>query len=93
MKLAPLGVFGLIGVTVSKFGLASLIPLGKLIITVYGAMFFFVFFVLGFIAKMAGTSIISLMKLLKDELILVYYSKFWSRFTKTYGKDGGVWLS
>lgn len=72
MKLAPLGVFGLIGVTVSKFGLASLIPLGKLIITVYGAMFFFVFFVLGFIAKMAGTSIISLMKLLKDELILAY---------------------
>ncbi|WP_346967089.1 cation:dicarboxylate symporter family transporter [Clostridium perfringens] len=72
MKLAPLGVFGLIGVTVSKFGLASLIPLGKLIITVYGAMFFFVFFVLGFIAKMAGTSIISLIKLLKDELILAY---------------------
>lgn len=72
MKLAPLGVFGLIGVTVSKFGLASLIPLGKLIITVYGAMFLFVFFVLGFIAKMAGTSIISLIKLLKDELILAY---------------------
>ncbi len=72
MKLAPLGVFGLIGVTVSKFGLASLIPLGKLIITVYGAMFFFVFFVLGFVAKMAGTSIISLIKLLKDELILAY---------------------
>ena len=72
MKLAPLGVFGLIGVTVAKFGLASLIPLGKLIITVYGAMFFFVFFVLGFVAKMAGTSILSLIKLLKDELILAY---------------------
>ncbi|MGL4572859.1 MAG: cation:dicarboxylate symporter family transporter [Clostridium sp.] len=72
MKVAPLGVFGLIGVTVSKFGLTSLIPLGKLIITVYGAMFLFVFFVLGFVAKMAGTSIIQLMKLLKDELILAY---------------------
>ena len=72
MKLAPLGVFGLIGVTVSKFGLASLIPLGKLIITVYGAMILFVFFVLGFVAKMAGTSIISLIKLLKDELILAF---------------------
>lgn len=72
MKLAPLGVFGLIGVTVCKFGLTSLIPLGKLIITVYGAMFLFVFFVLGFIAKIAGTSIISLIKLLKDELILAY---------------------
>lgn len=72
MKLAPLGVFGLIGVTVSKFGLTSLIPLGKLIITVYGAMFLFMFFVLGFVAKMAGTSILTLIKLLKDELILAY---------------------
>ena len=72
MKLAPLGVFGLIGVTVAKFGLASLIPLGKLIITVYGAMFFFVFFVLGFVAKIAGINILSLIKLLKDELILAY---------------------
>lgn len=72
MKLAPIGVFGLIGVTVSKFGLTSLIPLGKLIITVYGAMFLFVFFVLGFVAKMAGTSILTLIKLLKDELILAY---------------------
>ncbi|MBS6042146.1 MAG: cation:dicarboxylase symporter family transporter [Clostridium baratii] len=72
MKLAPLGVFGLIGVTVSKFGLASLIPLGKLIITVYGAMILFVFFILGFVAKMAGTSIISLIRLLKDELILAF---------------------
>ena len=72
MKLAPLGVLGLIGVTVSKFGLASLIPLGKLIITVYGAMILFVLFVLGFVAKMAGTSIISLIRLLKDELILAF---------------------
>ena len=72
MKLAPLGVFGLIGVTVSKFGLTSLIPLGKLIITVYGAMIFFIFIVLGIVAKIAGTSIITLMKVLKDELILAY---------------------
>ncbi|SFD41661.1 proton glutamate symport protein [Clostridium uliginosum] len=54
MKLAPLGVFGLIGVTVSKFGLASLIPLGKLVITVYGAMILFVLVVLGFVGKIAG---------------------------------------
>ena len=72
MKLAPLGVFGLIGVTVSKFGLTSLIPLGKLILTVYLAMFLFVFIVLGIISKIAGTSIISLIKLLKDEIILAF---------------------
>lgn len=72
MKLAPLGVFGLIGVTVSKFGVASLIPLGKLIITVYVAMILFVFIVLGSVAKISGTSIVKLIRILKDELILAY---------------------
>ncbi|WP_252232778.1 cation:dicarboxylase symporter family transporter [Clostridium sp. ZBS15] len=72
MKLAPLGVFGLIGVTVSKFGLASLIPLGKLVITVYGAMIFFVLVVLGFVGKIFGISIMALIKILKDEIILAY---------------------
>ncbi|EET88236.1 sodium:dicarboxylate symporter [Clostridium carboxidivorans P7] len=72
MKTAPFGVFALIGVTVSKFGVKSLIPLGKLAITTYGAMFFFVLVVLGLIAKVAGTSIITLIKVLKDELILAY---------------------
>ncbi|WPC43641.1 cation:dicarboxylate symporter family transporter [Clostridium sp. JS66] len=72
MKTAPFGVFALIGVTVSKFGVKSLIPLGKLAITTYGAMFFFVLVVLGCIAKFVGTSIITLIKVLKDELILAY---------------------
>lgn len=72
MKFAPFGVFGLIGVTVSKFGLASLIPLGKLMILVYLTMIFFIVVVLGTIAKFAGTSVFSIIKVLKDELILAY---------------------
>ncbi|MEI7024406.1 cation:dicarboxylate symporter family transporter [Paenibacillus sp. y28] len=72
MKFAPIGVFALIGVTVSKFGISSLIPLGKLILTVYGGMLLFIFVVLGLIAKMAGTSIIALIRILKDELVLAY---------------------
>ncbi|MFJ7935394.1 cation:dicarboxylate symporter family transporter [Sporosarcina sp. NPDC096371] len=72
MKFAPIGVFALIGVTVSKFGLQSLIPLGKLAILVYAIMAFFIIVVLGVIAKMVGTSIFRLMKVLKDELLLAY---------------------
>ncbi|MFS0689902.1 cation:dicarboxylase symporter family transporter [Sporosarcina sp. 179-K 8C2 HS] len=72
MKFAPIGVFGLIGVTVSKFGLESLVPLGKLMILVYATMIFFVIVVLGGIAKMIGSSIFGIIKLLKDELILAY---------------------
>lgn len=72
MKFAPFGVFALIGVTVSKFGLSSLVPLGKLILVVYGAMFFFIVVILGLIAKMVGSSIFQLMRILKDEMLLAF---------------------
>jgi proton glutamate symport protein len=72
MKFAPFGVFALIGVTVSKFGVASLIPLGKLVLVVYGSMIFFVLVVLGAVAKISGISIFAILKILKDELTLAY---------------------
>ncbi|PLR99117.1 cation:dicarboxylate symporter family transporter [Bacillus sp. T33-2] len=72
MKFAPFGVFALIGVTVSKFGLESLVPLGKLVVVVYLTMGFFVVVVLGSVAKMAGVKIFHLLSYLKDELILAY---------------------
>lgn len=72
MKFAPIGVFALIGVTVSKFGLSSLIPLGKLVIVVYGSMIFFIVVVLGLTAKIAGVNIFKFLVYLKDELLLGY---------------------
>jgi proton glutamate symport protein len=72
MKFAPLGVFGLIGVTVSKFGVGSLVPLGKLVFAVYLGMFLFVFIVLGLISKLCGTSVMTIIRILKDELILAF---------------------
>ncbi|AWE05920.1 glutamate:protein symporter [Lysinibacillus sp. 2017] len=72
MKFAPIGVFGLIGVTVSKFGLSSLIPLGKLAILVYVTMIFFIIVVLGLTARIFGINIFNLIRLIKDELILAY---------------------
>ncbi|GEN35768.1 MULTISPECIES: cation:dicarboxylate symporter family transporter [Aneurinibacillus] len=72
MKFAPFGVFALIGVTVSKFGVASLIPLGKLMIVVYLTMIFFMVVVLGAVSKWAGVNIFRLMAMLKEELLLAY---------------------
>ncbi|MER1998563.1 MAG: cation:dicarboxylase symporter family transporter [Lysinibacillus sp.] len=72
MKFAPFGVFALIGVTVSKFGLESLIPLGKLAILVYGAMIFFVVVVLGITAKIFGFNIFHVIKVIKGELLLAF---------------------
>ncbi|MDV7507382.1 glutamate/aspartate:proton symporter GltP [Acinetobacter baumannii] len=72
MKYAPVGVFGLIAVTVANFGFASLIPLGKLVVLVYGAILFFALVVLGITAKIFSINIFTLFKILKDELILAY---------------------
>lgn len=72
MKFAPFGVFALIGVTVSKFGVESLIPLSKLVFVVYGAMIGFIIIVLGTVAKIVGVNIFHLVKILKDELLLAY---------------------
>ena len=72
MKFAPIGVFGLIAATVANFGFASLLPLLKLALLVYGAIFFFIFAVLGVVAKICGFSIWTIIKILKDELILAY---------------------
>ena len=72
MLFAPIGVFGLIAATVANFGFSSLVPLVKLALLVYGAIFFFIFIVLGFVAKFCGFSIWTIIKILKDELILAY---------------------
>lgn len=72
MKFAPVGVFALIGVTVSKFGVESLIPLGKLAILVYATMIFFVIVVLGLTARIFGINIFKLIRMIKDELLLAF---------------------
>ncbi|MFT8323079.1 MAG: cation:dicarboxylase symporter family transporter [Bacillus sp. (in: firmicutes)] len=72
MKFAPFGVFAMIGITVSKFGLETLYPLAKLVLLVYATMVVFVVVVLGIVAKFAKVNIFTLLKILKDELILAY---------------------
>lgn len=72
MMFAPFGVFGLIAATVATFGFSSLLPLLKLALVVYGAIFFFIFVVLGLVAKYCGFNIFTLIKILKDELILAF---------------------
>ncbi|MEB3754440.1 glutamate/aspartate:proton symporter GltP [Acinetobacter sp. MD2(2019)] len=72
MLYAPIGVFALIAATVTTFGFASLLPLAKLVLLVYGAIIFFAVVVLGGVAKICGFNIFTLFKILKDELILAY---------------------
>ena len=71
MKAAPIGAFGAIAFTIGRYGIGSLVDLAWLVLTFYGTSLFFVLVVLGAVARMAGFSILSLIRYLKDELLLV----------------------
>lgn len=71
MYLAPVGAFGGMAYAVGKFGLASLLPLGKLMITVYITMAIFIFLILGSIMRFYKLSIWDFIKYIKEELLIV----------------------
>ena len=71
MKLAPLGAFGAMAFTIGKYGLASLIPLAKLMASFYLTCLLFIFVVLALIARYVGFSIWQFLIYIKDELLIV----------------------
>jgi aerobic C4-dicarboxylate transport protein len=71
MYLAPLGAFGGMAYTIGKFGLHTLVPLAKLMGTVYLTMAIFVFLVLGGILRYYKMSIWKFLKYIREELLLV----------------------
>ena len=71
MKVAPLGAFGAMAFTIGKYGIASLLPLAKLMGSFYLTCALFVFIVLGAIAKFTGFSIFKFIKYIKEELLIV----------------------
>ncbi|WP_285415897.1 cation:dicarboxylase symporter family transporter [Pseudomonas sp. efr-133-TYG-5] len=74
MAYSPIGVFGMISVTVANFGFSSLLPLAKLILVSYVAIAFFVLVVLHLVARLCGINLFALMRHIKDELILAFSS-------------------
>jgi len=71
MKVAPIGAFGAMAFTIGKYGVGSLLSLGKLMGTFYLTCLFFIFVVLGLIAKLHGFSIWKFIKYIKEELLIV----------------------
>ncbi|MEX5628064.1 cation:dicarboxylate symporter family transporter [Pseudomonas marginalis] len=72
MAYSPIGVFGMIAVTVANFGFSSLLPLAKLIMVSYVAIAFFVLVVLNLVARVCGINLFALMRHIKDELVLAF---------------------
>jgi aerobic C4-dicarboxylate transport protein len=71
MKFAPIGAFGAMAFTVGKYGIASLGPLAKLILTFYATCILFVLLVMGGVAWIAGFGIIKFLFYIKEEILLV----------------------
>jgi aerobic C4-dicarboxylate transport protein len=71
MRVAPIGAFGAMAFTIGKYGLASLVPLAKLMGTFYTTCLVFIFVVLGLIARFHGFSIWKFIKYIKEELLIV----------------------
>lgn len=71
MRVAPLGAFGAMAFTIGKYGIASLIPLAKLMGTFYLTCLLFIFVVLGLICRWHGFSITRYIAYIKEELLIV----------------------
>lgn len=71
MRLAPIAAFGAMSFTVGKYGLGSIVSLGKLMGTMYITCALFVVVVLGFISWLSGFSLWKFLRYIKDEIFTV----------------------
>lgn len=71
MKLSPIGAFGGMAYTMGKFGIGSLLILGKFMLTFYITVIIFIFLILNGIMRYYGFSLIKLLKYLKEEIFIV----------------------
>jgi len=71
MKFSPIGAFGGMAYTIGKFGFASLVVLGKLLLSYYITSLVFIFVVLNLIGRYYGFSVWKLLVYIKEELLIV----------------------
>jgi len=71
MYFAPIGAFGGMAYTVGKYGLQTLLPLAKLMGTVYCTMALFIGIILYYVLRMYKVSLWSYLKYIKSELLIV----------------------
>jgi aerobic C4-dicarboxylate transport protein len=71
MHLAPIGAFGAMAFTVGRYGIGSLLSLGKLMAGVYITCFFFILIVLGVVVRLAGLRLLALLRYIAEEILLV----------------------
>jgi len=71
VRISPLAAFGAIAAAIGEHGLSSLIPLGKLILTIFAIMLIFCA-LLTMVAYSYGIQVWKLMKYLREEFLVAY---------------------
>jgi aerobic C4-dicarboxylate transport protein len=71
MYMAPIGAFGGMAFTIGKYGIKTLLPLAKLMTTVYITMALFIFVVLWLILRHYRVSIFKYLRYIREELLVV----------------------
>lgn len=71
MLFAPIGAFGGMAFTIGKYGIDTLLPLGKLMLTVYTTMAFFIFVVLYLVLRYYRISLMKYLNYIREELLIV----------------------
>lgn len=72
MKVTPLGIFAFMGWSVGKYGLALIIPLAKLIGTLYLGLILFVVCILGIACFLLQINMLQVFRVIKSPLILSF---------------------
>ena len=72
MYISPIGIFGAIAYTVGAFGLEMLIPLLKLVFTLYAGLIVFLTLVLGIASALTKVNLFKLFFALKEPTILAF---------------------
>ncbi len=71
MRVAPVGAFGAMAFTVGKYGIGTLLSLGKLMGTFYATSLLFVVIVLGVVLRLCGLGILRFVRYIKEEIFIV----------------------
>jgi len=71
MEAAPLGAFGAMAFTIGRYGVSSLLSLGKLLLCCYVTSILFVGVVLGIICWLNGVNLWKFLVYIREELLIV----------------------
>ncbi|TDB68073.1 C4-dicarboxylate transporter DctA [Arundinibacter roseus] len=71
MLFAPIGAFGGMAFTIGKYGIKTLLPLGKLMLSVYVTMALFIFVILYLVLRYYKISLLKYLNYIREELLIV----------------------